>query len=90
VAVSGDDEQNIEPLACRVELRLFQSVSRRQVFGLGLKHRDCDRLRVDVYLDAESVIRSALTATASLAVDDLDGPSGFLSPDEILGPAARM
>lgn len=50
--VGGKNERDIEPLACGVELRLFESVVGRKVLGLGLNQGDGDRLRVGINLNA--------------------------------------
>src|SRR5208337_2390703 len=45
-----------------------------------------DRLRVDVDLDAEGVVRAALAGLARLAIHDDDGAVGLFAPDQVLSP----
>ena len=73
-----------------VRLGLFQAVVGGQVFGLGLDDGDGYGLGVEVNSDAEGVVHAALGALARPAVNDLDGPGGFLALDKVFGPASSM
>ena len=74
-------------LRVRIPLGLFQAVTRRQAFALGLDQGHGDGLGIGVDLDAEGVVNPALGAPPWLAVDDLDGARGLLAPNQVFGPA---
>src|SRR5438094_8225086 len=90
MAVAGKDKRDVQPLASSVELGLLKAVSRRHVFGFGFDECDSDRLRVRVHFYAQPVIDTAPGTLARLAVNDLDGASGFLAANQIFGPATSM
>jgi hypothetical protein len=73
-----------------VPLGLLQAGCWSEVFGFGLEHSDGDRLGLGIDLYAERVVRSALPTPARFAIDDFNCAGGFLTPDEVLCPAAAV
>src|SRR2546422_5747128 len=58
--------------------------------SLGLDERDGDGLCLRVDLDAQGVIHPAFGLLAWLAVDYIDSPGGFLTPNQVLSPTSGV
>ena len=69
-----------------VEPGLVQTMGGGKAFGLGIKSEGYG-LSVVVYLDPRDILNLAPDLFAGLALNDLDASSGFLPPDEVLGPS---
>jgi hypothetical protein len=90
VPVGGENELNVEPAAGGIALALLETVSRREMLGLGFDERYGHRLARRVDPHAERVVHAPLGAAPGLTFHNLHGPSRHLAADEVLCPPAGM